>query len=107
MGGHRVGECLPVERKRFREVVPVFCVERSRAHRVHHTRASRDAAHALGIPGASSESALAAGLELPPREVQDAAGEQFLGVATTELDASGKVRLLANRASSICRPLAC
>ena len=35
------------------------------------------------------------------REVQDAAGEQFLGIATTELDASGKVRLLANRASSM------
>lgn len=45
--------------------------------------------------------ALAAGLEVPLREVQDAAGEQFLGIATTEVDAEGKVRLLANRASSM------
>lgn len=45
--------------------------------------------------------ALAAGLQLPLRSVQDAAGEQFLGIATTEVGSSGKVRLLANRASSM------
>lgn len=45
--------------------------------------------------------ALAAGLDLPPREVQDAAGEQFHGVETTDLDASGKVKALTNRAQSL------
>lgn len=45
--------------------------------------------------------ALAAGLQLPLRSIQDAAGEQFLGITTTELDSSGRVRLLANRASSM------
>jgi hypothetical protein len=45
--------------------------------------------------------ALAAGLDLPLREVQDAAGEQFHGVETTNLDASGKVKALTNRAWSL------
>jgi transcriptional regulator with XRE-family HTH domain len=45
--------------------------------------------------------ALAAGLDLPVREVQDAAGEQFHGVETTDLDASGKVKALTNRAWSL------
>lgn len=45
--------------------------------------------------------ALAAGLDLPLREVQDAAGEQFHGVETTNLDASGKVKALTNRAWSM------
>jgi hypothetical protein len=52
-------------------------------------------------PTADMLAALAAGLELPLRDVQDAAGEQFLGVVTQDLDASGKVRLLANRAASM------
>jgi transcriptional regulator with XRE-family HTH domain len=52
-------------------------------------------------PTAEKLRALAAGLELPLREVQDAAGEQFLGVITTTLDTSGQVRLLMNRATSM------
>jgi hypothetical protein len=45
--------------------------------------------------------ALAVGLDLPLREVQDAAGEQFHGVETTDLDATGKVKALTNRAQSL------
>lgn len=65
-----------------------------RLHRLEHRQP-------IESPDAAKLRALAAGLELPVREVQDAAGEQFLGVTTTDLDASGKVRLLANRASSM------
>jgi hypothetical protein len=52
-------------------------------------------------PGIEQLRALAAGLELPLRQVQDAAGEQFLGITTTDLDGDGRVRLLAHRASNL------
>lgn len=45
--------------------------------------------------------ALAAGLQLPDREVQDAAGEQFLGVQTVADPRSERIRVLAHRAGSI------
>jgi transcriptional regulator with XRE-family HTH domain len=45
--------------------------------------------------------ALEAGLRLPLSQIQDAAGEQFLGIRTTSVDADGRVRLLAHRASSM------
>lgn len=45
--------------------------------------------------------ALANGLDLPAREVQDAAGEQFFGVQTVESQREERVRLLAARADSI------
>lgn len=43
--------------------------------------------------------ALAAGLALPLRDIQDAAGEQFLGITTHYED--GNVRVLMNRASDL------
>jgi hypothetical protein len=43
--------------------------------------------------------ALAAGLELPLREIQDAAGEQFLGISTHHVD--GNIRVLMNRADGL------
>lgn len=45
--------------------------------------------------------ALANGLDLPTREVQDAAGEQFFGVQTVEDSREERKRLLAARADSI------
>lgn len=45
--------------------------------------------------------ALAAGLDLPTREVQDAAGEQFFGVQTVESERAERIRLLAHRADSL------
>lgn len=46
--------------------------------------------------------ALAAGLEVPLRDVQDAAGEQFLGITTVDLDStSGRLRALVNRAGDL------
>lgn len=43
--------------------------------------------------------ALAAGLELPLREIQDAAGEQFFGISTHHVD--GNIRVLMNRADGL------
>lgn len=43
--------------------------------------------------------ALAAGLEVPLRDVQDAAGEQFLGITAHQVD--GNARVLMNRASDL------
>lgn len=43
--------------------------------------------------------ALAAGLELPLRDVQDAAGDQFLGISTHRAD--GNIRILMNRADGL------
>lgn len=65
-----------------------------RLHRLAHRQN-------IESPTAAELRALAAGLKLPPRQVQDAAGEQFLGVTTTDLDTEGRVRLLAHRASSM------
>jgi hypothetical protein len=45
--------------------------------------------------------ALAAGLDLPTREVQDAAGEQFFGVQTMEGQRAERVRLLVHRADRL------
>ncbi|NUP52318.1 MAG: XRE family transcriptional regulator [Catenulispora sp.] len=45
--------------------------------------------------------ALAIGLQLPVRDIQDAAGEQFLGITTTDLDGDRRVRILTNRALSM------
>jgi hypothetical protein len=45
--------------------------------------------------------ALAAGLDLPTREVQDAAGEQFFGVQTVESQRAERIRLLAHRADTL------
>lgn len=45
--------------------------------------------------------ALAEGLRLPLREIQDAAGSQFLGIATTDLDSDGRIRVLMNWASDL------
>lgn len=45
--------------------------------------------------------ALANGLQLPVRQIQDAAGEQFLGIKTTDAYGDGRVRVLAHRAGSI------
>jgi hypothetical protein len=45
--------------------------------------------------------ALAAGLGLPARDVQDAAGEQFFGVETVEDPRSERIRILAHRAGDI------
>lgn len=78
-------------------VDPDTGVQEWKAGRLHRLE------HRLPVesPNAGALRALAAGLDLPLREVQDAAGEQFLGVTTTPLDASGRVRLLMNRASSM------
>lgn len=43
--------------------------------------------------------ALAAGLELPLRDIQDAAGMQFLGITTQQAD--GNIRILMNRAGHL------
>lgn len=43
--------------------------------------------------------ALEVGLKLPLRQIQDAAGEQFLGITTAELDGDGRVRVLMYRAN--------
>jgi hypothetical protein len=48
--------------------------------------------------------ALAAGLELPLREVQDAAGEQFLGITTTyDAGSDGRIRVLMTKAGALSR----
>jgi hypothetical protein len=52
-------------------------------------------------PGLPQLRALAAGLQLPLREIQDAAGEQFLGITTTEAGADGRIRILMNRVGSL------
>lgn len=52
-------------------------------------------------PNAAELRALAKGLQLPLREVQDAAGEQFLGIVTVGLDDDGRIRALMNRAGSM------
>lgn len=45
--------------------------------------------------------ALGIGLRLPLRDIQDAAGEQFLGIQTRQIGSDGRVRLLLNRASQM------
>lgn len=45
--------------------------------------------------------ALADALELPLRQLQDAAGAQFLGISTADPYGDGRVRVLAHRASVI------
>jgi hypothetical protein len=45
--------------------------------------------------------ALAAGLSEPLRNLQDAAGEQFLGITTHDAGAAGNIRVLMNRASDL------
>lgn len=52
-------------------------------------------------PDAGQLRALAVGLQLPLREVQDAAGEQFFGISTTPIDADGRIRALVNRAGDL------
>lgn len=65
-----------------------------RLHRLEHRQP-------IEAPTAAELRALAAGLKLPPRDVQDAVGEQFLGVETVKAPHSDRVRLLANRASNM------
>lgn len=52
----------------------------------------------LQLPGLR---ALAAGLRVPLRDVQDAAGAQFLGIVTRDADAAGNIRVLMNRAGDL------
>jgi hypothetical protein len=55
-------------------------------------------------PGLPQLRALAAGLELPLREVQDAAGEQFLGITTTyDAGSDGRIRVLMTKAGALSR----
>lgn len=52
-------------------------------------------------PDATQLQALAVGLQMPLREVQDAAGEQFLGIVTMNLDEGGRIRALMHRAGAL------
>lgn len=45
--------------------------------------------------------ALAEGLRVPRRVVQDAAGAQFLGIGTTDLEGDGRMRVLVNWADGL------
>jgi transcriptional regulator with XRE-family HTH domain len=45
--------------------------------------------------------ALAAALQLPLGDVQDAAGEQFLGIRTRDIDADHRIRMITTRAMSL------
>lgn len=63
-------------------------------HRLEHRQS-------VTPPNAEQLRALAAGLELPLREVQDAAGEQFFGITTTPVDADSRIRALVSRAGDM------
>ena len=45
--------------------------------------------------------ALSNGLELPLRQIQDAAGAQYFGITTTDAYGDGRVRILAHRADRL------
>jgi hypothetical protein len=63
-------------------------------HRLEHRQS-------VTPPTAGQLAALAIGLELPLREVQDAAGEQFFGIVTTALETDSRIRALVSRAGGM------